>query len=541
MKNLIITISCAITLISCKNKTQKKPDTNTFEANWSSLQHYETPKWFRDAKFGIWAHWGPQCQPESGDWYGRQMYSQGHWQYNSHIKQYGHPSKFGFKDVINEWKAEKWDPEKLVALYKRAGARYFFAMGNHHDNLDLWDSKYQEWNSVKVGPKKDILTGWKQAAKNNGLPFGISIHSSHAWRWYETSQMSDTEGKYKGIPYDGTFKKEDGIGQWWEGLDPQNLYAQNHSLSKNSEDLNSIIEQWNWEHGASIPSKAYCSNFYNRTMDMIDQFQPDLIYFDDTALPLWPISNVGLDIAAHYYNSNMKNHQGKLEAVLFGKILSEEQKKCMVWDVERGAPNDIQEKPWQTCTCIGAWHYDREIFNRNSYKSGKAVTQMLVDIVSKNGNLLLNIPIRGDGSIDEHELKIVEDITKWMDINSECIYGTRPWHIYGEGPKAESSNPLKEQGFNEEKGIPYTDKDIRFTKKGNDLFAIVMELPEDDDTIKITSLGTEKSYLQINNQNVQFLGGDIKSFNFSSNGLTIKLTENQELVAPLVFKIYSKS
>jgi len=537
MKNLILILSLIITITSCKEQTHKELDTNTFEPNWSSLQHYETPEWFRDAKFGIWAHWGPQCQPESGDWYGRHMYSQGHWQYNSHIKQYGHPSKFGFKDVINEWKAEKWNPEKLVALYKRAGARYFFAMGNHHDNLDLWDSKYQKWNSVTVGPKKDILTGWKQAAKNNGLPFGVSIHSSHAWRWYETSQMSDSEGKYKGIPYDGTLTKEDGIGQWWEGLDPQNLYAQNHDLSTNSEDLNSIMEQWDWNHGSSIPTKEYCTNFYNRTIDMIDQFQPDLIYFDDTALPLWPFSNVGLDIAAHYYNSNMKQHQGKLEAVLFGKILSDQQKECMVWDVERGAPNDIQDKPWQTCTCIGAWHYDREIYNRNSYKSAKTVTQMLVDIVSKNGNLLLSIPIRGDGSIDEHELKIVEDITKWMDVNSECIYDTRPWHIYGEGPKTERSNPLKEQGFNEEQDIPYTDKDVRFTKKGDALFAIIMELPENNTPIKINSLTTKNPYLQINNRNVQLLGGDIKSFNFSSDGLIIELTENQKLIAPLVFKI----
>ena len=141
-----------------------------FEPTWESLKQYESPDWFRDAKFGIWAHWGPQCQPGSGDWYARHMYLEGEWQNRFHIEKYGHPSKFGFKDVIREWKAEKWDPERLVKLYKRSGARYFFAMANHHDNLDLWDSRHQPWNSVRVGPEKDLIAGWAAAARRNGLP-----------------------------------------------------------------------------------------------------------------------------------------------------------------------------------------------------------------------------------------------------------------------------------------------------------------------------------------------------------------------------------
>ena len=299
------------------------------------------------------------------------LYSQGHWQYKYHLEHYGHPSEFGFKDVINEWKAEKWNPEELVALYKRAGAKYFFAMGNHHDNLDLWDSKYQEWNSVAIGPQKDILAGWAKAARNSNLPFGVSIHSAHAWRWYESSQLADSEGEYAGTSYDGKLTKEDGKGKWWEGLDPQNLYAQKHPLSADSKNVGSIHKQWNWENGAIPPSEEYCLNFYNRTVDMINQFHPDLLYFDDTGLPLWPVSNVGLEIAAHYYNSNIEQNDGELEAVLFGKILTDEQKECMVWDVERGAPDTIQAKPWQSCTCIGGWHYDRGIYNRDGYKSAK--------------------------------------------------------------------------------------------------------------------------------------------------------------------------
>ena len=538
MKNITLVLVIVLSILSCSKKNKEEMQIGKFEANWESLKQYETPKWFRDAKFGIWAHWGPQCQPEAGDWYARNMYVQGSDQYNFHKEHYGHPTEFGFKDVIHEWKAEKWDPEKLVALYKRAGAKYFFAMGNHHDNFDLWNSKYQEWNSVNVGPKKDILAGWAKAAKSNNLPFGVSIHSAHAWRWYETAQLSDTIGEYAGVSYDGKLTKKDGKGMWWEGLDPQQLYVQNHPLSEGSKDIGRIHSQWGWENGATLPSEEYCLNFYNRTVDMINKYDPDLIYFDDTALPLWPVSNVGLDIAAHYYNSNMKQHNGDLEAVLFGKILTDEQKECMVWDVERGAPDKIQEKPWQSCTCIGGWHYDRGVYDRDHYKTAKTVVQILVDIVSKNGNLLLNIPVRGDGSIDEKELKVVEGITAWMEINSECIYETRPWHIYGEGPKAESANPINGQGFNEGKGLPYSSNDIRFTSKGDTLFAVVMEWPENDNEIRIRSLASNSPYYIDSFNNVKMLGGDIVSYKFDNEGLVVKLPSKSEMDAPLVLKIY---
>ena len=535
---LVLIVLSFIILLSCNQNTKEPIQLGKFEPTWESLEQYETPDWFRDSKFGIWAHWGPQCQPEQGDWYARYMYVEGDRKYNWHVENYGHPSEFGFKDVINDWKAEQWDPEKLVALYKSAGAKYFFAMGNHHDNLDLWDSKYHEWNSVNVGPHKNILDGWAKAAKNNELPFGVSIHSSHAWFWYETSRLADKQGVYAGVPYDGHLTKNDGKGKWWDGLDPQELYVQNHPLSIGAENPNSIFNQWNWDNGVTPPSEEYCLDFYNRTMDMINQYNPDLLYFDDTALPFWPLNNVGLKLASNYYNNNMKMNDGKLEAVLFGKVLTNDQKKCMVWDVERGAPDDIQENPWQTCTCIGDWHYDRDFYEQNRYKSSKTVIQMLVDVVSKNGNLLLNVPIRGDGSIDEKELKIVEGIRDWMDINSECIYETRPWIIYGEGPKAEQINPIKDQGFNEGKGERYTSKDIRFTKKGNILYAVVMEWPENEEKVVINSLSTQSPNYNKDLDEVEMLGGKIKSYKFDNTGLTIEFQTNIDLVAPLVFKIY---
>lgn len=289
-----------------------------FEPTWSSLENYQVPEWFRNVKFGIWAHWGPQCVEGSGDWMARSMYMEGTREYEYHVKHYGHPSEVGFKDIIPLWKAENWDPDKLVAFYKKIGAQYFFALGNHHDNMDLWDSKYQPWNSVNMGPKKDILAGWEKAARKYGLYFGVSLHADHAWSWYEPSQRHDTKGPKKGIPYDGKLTKADGKGKWWEGYDPQDLYAQNHPLSENSWDNGMIHRQWAWGNGVCVPSQEYCTNFYNRTLDVINRYNPDLLYFDVTVAPFYPVSDAGLKIAAHFYNHNMATHKGKLEAVLFG-------------------------------------------------------------------------------------------------------------------------------------------------------------------------------------------------------------------------------
>jgi alpha-L-fucosidase len=457
-----------------------------FEPTWKSLEQFKVPEWYRNAKFGIWAHWGPQCQPGQGDWYARMMYSQGTEQYNWHVKNYGHPSKAGFKEVIHSWKADKWDPDALVSLYKRAGAQYFFALANHHDNLDLWNSKYQPWNSTKVGPQKDLIAGWAAAAKKNGLPFGLSVHASHAWSWFETSQHADKEGPLTGVPYDGRLKKEDGSGKWWEGLDPVDLYAQDHALSEGSTDIRSLFRQWEWGNGASVPSKAYSEKFYNRTVDLINQFHPDLLYFDDTGLPLYPVSDAGLRIAAHFYNDNIARHNGKLDGVLFGKVLNESQKKSLVWDVERGAPDKGQDMPWQTDTCIGEWHYKNSIYEEDKYKTAADVIHLLVDIVSKNGNLLLNIPVRGDGSIDDKEINVLNGIAAWMDINKESIYDTRPWKTFGEGPAADAANPINAQGFNEGK-VKFTPKDIRFNKKGNILYVTALGVPEE--TLVIKNLG----------------------------------------------------
>lgn len=495
-----------------------------FEPNWESLKTYETPEWFRNAKFGIWAHWGPQCVEGSGDWMARSLYIEGSSQYKYHVAHYGHPTEVGFKDILPLFKAERWNPDSLVAYYKSLGAQYFFALGNHHDNFDLWDSKYQPWNSMRIGPKRDILGEWASAARKAGLPFGISFHADHAWLFYETSRRYDRSGDKMGKTYDGRLTKEDGKGKWWEGLDPQQLYAQNHPLSEGSWADGMIHRQWGWENGVALPTVAYATDFYNRTLDAINRYHPDLIYFDTTVLPFYPVSDAGMKIAAHFYNHNMLQHRGKNEAVLFGKILDKEQRKALVWDVERGAPNEIVPEPWQTCTCIGGWHYNTSIYERNQYKSATTVVRLLVDVVSKNGNLLLSVPLRADGTFDEKEKAIMDEFGIWMRQNCEAIYDTRPWIRFGEGPIAESSIQLNAQGFNEGSYQNAGSSEIRFTQKKNVLYAIALDWPKDH-TIRIKSLGKNKKDYGKRIHSVKLIGYGKVKFQQTDEALEVYLPE----------------
>jgi len=513
--------------ISLNETTEPGP----FSPNWDSLQNYKVPEWYRDAKFGIWAHWGPQCQPEHGDWYARIMYIEGSDDYKFHVEKYGHPSKFGFKDVINEWKAENWDPEHLVNLYKNAGAKYFFALANHHDNFDNYNSKYHNWNSTKLGPKKDLIGGWAKAAKNNGLKFGVSVHAAHAWSFYQTAQRADKTGPLAGVPYDGNITKDMGKGKWWDGYDPQALYSQRHKVGLDGND------QWDWTHGAVVPDKKYCDDFFNRTIDLVNSYDPDLVYFDDIVLPLYNVSDVGLRIAAHIYNRNIKKNNGKLDAIITGKILNEQQRKCMVWDIERGQSNQIEPLPWQTDTCIGNWHYDRQLYENKGYKSAKTVIHTLIDVVSKNGNLLLNVPVRGDGTIDDEEQAIVEGITDWNKANGEAIFGTRPWKIFGEGPASEPTASVATQNFNEGKGKPFSGSDIRFTTKGNILYAIALGLPDGGKAV-IKVLGLNSRYYPGKIAGIKLVStGQDLVFNRTDDVLIVNLPDNAADELAYSFKI----
>ncbi len=484
-----------------------------FRPTWESLSAYKVPDWYRDAKFGIWAHWGPQCQPEMGDWYAQRMYKPADPAYRFHCAKYGHPSKFGFKDVISLWKAERWEPERLIALYKRAGAKFFATLANHHDNFDLYDSKYQPWNSVALGPRKDIVGGWAKAARAAGLRFAVSCHGDRAWSWYQDAQRADTSGPLAGVPYDGRLTKADGKGLWWEGLDPQDLYAQYHPLGR-----------YNWEQVGEPPlDRNFCEKFFNRTVDLIDKYQPDLVYFDDTVLPIYPSSDIGLRLAAYFYNTNIARREGRLEAVITGKGLSAEQRRAIVLDVERGVTNSVEAQPWQTCSCIGSWHYERRLFDEHRYKTAGQVVQMLIDIVSKNGNLMLSVPIRGDGTIDELETDIVEGIAEWMGPNGEGIFGTRPWKVYGEGPSVTNPQPAGQFGGSRDVR-PYTSEDMRFTTKGDALYAFVMAWPEGG-KLTIKSLAQGSAHYSREIARVELLGSAAPlDFSRDTTGLVVALS-----------------
>ncbi len=533
---LVLMLVCSFSTALAQTNVLKLPPIadGPFKPDWNSLTNYQTaPEWYRDAKFGIWAHWGPQCQPEHGDWYARGMYEEGGWQYKLHVAEYGHPSTNGFKDVIRVWKAERFDPDTLVKFYKDNGAKIFMALANHHDNFDLYNSKYQPWNSVALGPKRDLIGGWAKAARKHGLRFGVSVHASHTWMWYEPAQGADKKGPFAGVPYDVKFTKADGKGQWWDGLDPQELYAQNHAPGK---------YQWEWDatKGSSVPDATYMEKFYKRTIQLWDDYQPDQIYFDDTVLPFHGVTDeLGLNLAAHFYNTRL-NRKGQTEAVMNGKWLKENHRRALVYDIERGKANEILPQPWQTDTCIGSWHYDRGIYERKHYKSAASVVRMLADIVSKNGNLMLSVPLRRDGQPDEQEIEIVKEIGAWLKVNGEAIYKTRPWKVYGEGPATKAAEKGQFDGQKDMPDKPFTPEDIRFTqsKDGKTVYAIVLELPKDGKvTVKSLASGSQQWPGKIGS--VRLVGAGKLKFTRDANGLHVSLPEKFNGKIALALKVRS--
>jgi alpha-L-fucosidase len=505
------------------------------QPTWPSLAlHYRVPDWFRDAKFGIWAHWGPQCQPEFGDWYARLLYMRGHmaWQhgitpYEDHLKRYGHPSRTGFIDIIGDWKAEAWQPEYLLKRYLKAGARYFMAMGCHHDNFDLFASKHHRWNATRLGPRRDIVGTWAPLVREAGLKFGVSNHSSHAWHWYQPAYGYDAQGPMRGRRYDAYWlRSKHGRGKFWDGLDPQELYTGPYYVPPDGIASDSEMNAWHderdgqWIESAPPGNLRFVDQWLLRQKQLVEDYRPDLVYFDDTGLPL---GQAGLDAAAHYYNQALSWH-GDMDVVLFGKKLQGVQRQAIVEDVERGFLDQIRPEPWQTDTCIGNWHYDRRIYDDNAYKTPKQVVQRLVDVVSKNGNLLLNIPVRGNGTIDEKEEAVVDEIASWIAANGEAIYGTRPWRVFGEGPTRPPEGMLSE---NEAK--PFTAADVRFTRKGETLYAIFLDWPQAISSIR--SLG--KASLQgAFIDHVELIGGPSLQFQRDVDALRLSVPRAAGSILP---------
>ncbi len=454
-----------------------------FAGTMDSLTNYHCPDWFREAKFGIWAHWGPQAVPMEGDWYARHIYEPNNRQYAHHLATYGHPSTNGYKDIIPLWKAEKWDPDRLMALYKKAGARYFVSMGSHHDNFYLWNSKLHDWNSVKMGPHKDVVGEWQKAAKKQGLRFGVSEHLGASFTWFQSSHGSDKTGPFAGVPYDGADPKYESLYHFKAQPGDNGWYSKDPRWQ----------QQW-----------------FDRIKELVDGYHPDLLYTDGGV----PFGNeVGRSLIAHLYNQDPHRHGAQTQVIYNCKQKSEGR---WVEDLERGVMPGINPNPWQTDTSIGDWFY-----NKNwKFRPVSWTIHMLADIVSKNGNLLLNVVQRPDGSLDPEVEQMLEELAEWISVHGEAIYGTRPWLVYGEGAVSYKGGHFAED-------FKYSSKDIRFTTKGNTLYALALGWPEDGELL-VRSLANSATGTGNAIQSVSLLGYKGKvTWSQSTNGLSVKLPPQQ--------------
>jgi alpha-L-fucosidase len=415
-----------------------------YPADWKGISRiYTAPAWWRDAKFGAWSHWDPQSMPEQGDWYARRMYQENDSAYAFHVHTFGHPSEYGYKDICNNWVIDRWKPEELMDLFVEMGARYFMAMGVHHDNFDCWDSTYQPWNSVRVGPKVDVVGTWAKIARQKGLRFGIGFHNSPARTWGQFMPVryrSDRRGAKQGVPYDGLLTILDGKGQWWERLDPVDLYGPIHDAK---DPLHS----------------PFANQFMWRVDDAITKYRPDMIYFDehagDSQVDLGVQMGLGLlapQVIANYYNKSLQWNQGKMDVVVNlkgvgGRYNSFQNTpdilpfvdRSLVKSTEQIIESKIMAYPFQTETTIAAWHYQ----TGQRYMNAARVVRSLMQNVSRNGSMLLNITQHGRGDLDPELVRICKDVGAWLRVNGEAVYASRPFEVSGDNSVCYTRNQGK--------------------------------------------------------------------------------------------------
>ena len=509
MRTYKILVFCAsvasIVLLSCCN-TETKKEPVVFNSSWESLEQYKCPEWFRDAKFGLWSHWTGYVVPETGDGYAGSMYIQGSRQYKYHLENYGHPSKFGYKDVIELWKADKFHPDSLVALFKEAGAKYIVSLAAHHDNFDLWDSKYQKWNSVNYGPHKNIVGMWEKAVRKAGLRWGVTSHLVRSWNWFQASHGADTSGPYQGVPYDGA--------------DPANKFIYHDTYGLKYDNVGYAY--------AIHPPKQWADEYSYRIMDLMQQHKPDLFFMDGGI----PFGEQGRNLIAWYYNQNTQWHNGSMEAVLELKNLlffevyhGDFRIGTCVENLEGGRMKDIDREPWQTGNSIGDWSWKKG----EKYISLKIFVDELIDIVSKNGNLMMNIPLRADGTLDQESVELLKGMGQWLKVNGEGIYSTRPYIVFGEGPALV-------QGGHDRSKAELTANDFRFTTKGDTVFAFICGEPEGE--VKIRQFN-KLNYHTI--QSVSMLGSkDALKFSQEKESLVVQMPETLPSKNAVCLKIIPK-
>lgn len=453
------------------------------QSSWEQAQRgYIFPEWFSEARFGIWVHWGAQSQPaKGGGWYARHMYMQnvgaetwGANAYPYHQKTYGHQSEAGFKEVIHAWKADKLNTDELLRYFKSLGARYFMAMANHHDHFDNFASTYHPWNSVKVGPHKDIIGLFSKSAVKYGLPFAVSWHDDRFLDWWRPAFGADTSGAKAGMKYDAYLTKADGKGKWWEGLDPADLYGL--PPEKRTEAYVRDVKE----------------NFVKRAEELVSKYPVDMLWFDGMG---FPYGDYGKEVCAFYFKHS-RQQSGKVQAVIAGKFRGE---PATVRDIERGGASRILNYPWQGTLTFDSWFYKTD---RPIRHSARTVIETLSDMISKNGNLMLNVELLPDGRIPPAHKRILDTIGRFVTQNEAAIYKSKPWKIYGDNFKGLvqrrdlSETNLQEaaqseEGFNERTiaSPPYAHNEVRFTTRSGILYIFVLNPVQGE--VLIPALGME--------------------------------------------------
>lgn len=516
-----------------------------YEPTWNSIEanYPGTPAWLRDSKFGIWVHFGPQAAGESGDWYARKLYVEGTSAYENHLKKYGHPSEVGYKEVLRDWNPAKFSPKALVDIYKDAGARFLIIQGVHHDQFDMWDSKYQAWNSTRLGPKRDFLGEWEKASRAAGIRFGITFHHEYSWWWWQTAFQSDTQGDKAGIPYDGNLTLEDGKGKWWEGLDPRYLYG------VNLREYESVAEAANTLWSPPKPgifsghlefAKWYAKWWALRMMDAVDKYQPDFIYTDGTDQQPFSGSGTGTGykcdamqrVIADFYNRTLAD-RGEVDVfsiVKFRKTTNGTVNTC-----ETGIPEGIKDdQAWIAETPVGDWFY-----GPNFVYSSDAVIRYLLEIVARDGSFGLSIPLRPDGSMDEACHEMLHEVGEWMRVNGDGIYDSSAWKVLGEGKDGKLNTlPGGRIGQWQADHVFYN-TDFRFTVgKDGMLYVWCMTVPKAGDKLTIVSLGTNKGLFDKKIRSVELMGTE-QSVDWKQNadGLEIVYPDSVDLKTAVGFRI----
>jgi len=456
-----------------------------YQANWDSLKKYQTPGWFRDAKFGIFIHWGVYAVPAFGsEWYPRNMYQQGSPENKHHIEAYGPISKFGYKDFIPMFKAELFDPVKWVALFKKAGAKYVVPVAEHHDGFAMYKTALSKWNAFEMGPHRDVIGELAAEIKNQGLVFGLSSHRIEHWFFMNGGRKFDSDF-----------------------LDQKNMDFYGPAREEMEE-----------------PSTEHMNDWLLRCTELVNNYQPQLFWFD------WWIEQPAMapyrkSFASFYYNKGLEWNKG----VVINYKNAAYPDGIAVLDLERGKLGGIRKEAWQTDDAIGnkSWGYAAG----NTFKSAQYVITNLIDIVSKNGNLLLNIGPRADGTITDEETQTLLGTGKWLDVNGEAIYGTRPWKIFGEGPTESASGSFVDQK------IPFNAKDIRFTEKAGVLYAIALGIPAENTVIKALSSKAGNGTIA----SVELMGSNEKlSWTQQDAGLVIKPVKTYPSENAVVYTIKFK-